>query len=263
MNESEVTDIVTTDTPVQLGALVVDGPSAVIESATIIAKQLANIITERKLYSNIKGKNYVRAEGWTTMGGMLGVSPQEESVDYRVFDDGYSEYEATVKLVRISDDTVIGRASSIVGSDEPTWSSRPRYAQRSMAVTRATGKAFRLSFSWIMQLAGYEPTPAEEMMGIEDAEFVEEFVDVAPKPAKVTRGKKKDAFNPVVSLVEAGICENNHAGAALLNNHAPDDVKGDKDKLIAWGKLYRAWRDTGENTPEAVEYATQGIEPKE
>ena len=32
-----------------------------------------------------------------------------------------------------------------------------------MAQTRATGKACRLAFSWIMALAGYEPTPAEEM----------------------------------------------------------------------------------------------------
>lgn len=34
---------------------------------------------------------------------------------------------------------------------------------RSMAVTRATGKAFRLGFSWVMVMAGYSPTPAEEM----------------------------------------------------------------------------------------------------
>jgi len=32
-----------------------------------------------------------------------------------------------------------------------------------MAITRATGKAFRLSLSWIMQLAGFDPTPAEEI----------------------------------------------------------------------------------------------------
>ena len=36
-------------------------------------------------------------------------------------------------------------------------------ARRSMAQTRATGKACRLAFSWIMALAGYEPTPAEEL----------------------------------------------------------------------------------------------------
>lgn len=32
-----------------------------------------------------------------------------------------------------------------------------------MAVTRATGKAYRLSYAWVMAMAGYETTPAEDM----------------------------------------------------------------------------------------------------
>ena len=32
-----------------------------------------------------------------------------------------------------------------------------------MAETRATGKAMRVALSWVMALAGYEATPAEEM----------------------------------------------------------------------------------------------------
>jgi hypothetical protein len=39
-----------------------------------------------------------------------------------------------------------------------------------MAQTRATGKACRLAFSWIMSLAGYEVTPAEEMTPIVETE---------------------------------------------------------------------------------------------
>ena len=47
-----------------------------------------------------------------------------------------------------------------------------------MALTRATGKAFRLGFSWIITLAGYEATPAEEMDGVIEGEF-----KPAPEPA--------------------------------------------------------------------------------
>jgi hypothetical protein len=72
-------------------------------------------------------------------------------------------YEAIVELVRIRDGMVIGRASALCGMDEKTWASRPEYARRSMAVTRATGKAYRLGYSAIIKLAGFEPTPAEEM----------------------------------------------------------------------------------------------------
>ncbi len=47
-----------------------------------------------------------------------------------------------------------------------------------MAITRATGKACRLAFSWIMTLAGYDPTPAEELVD-----------DQAPKRKKATPKK--------------------------------------------------------------------------
>ena len=33
----------------------------------------------------------------------------------------------------------------------------------SMAQTRALGKAYRMALGWIMKMAGYEATPAEEM----------------------------------------------------------------------------------------------------
>lgn len=48
-------------------------------------------------------------------------------------------------------------------ADRPA--NRPRFARRSMALTRATGKACRLALSWIMALAGYQSCPAEEMEG--------------------------------------------------------------------------------------------------
>ncbi len=60
---------------------------------------------------------------------------------------------------------VLTRASAECGHDNP-WKQRPHYARRSMAQTRATGKACRLAFSWIMSLAGYSATPYEEVQDI-------------------------------------------------------------------------------------------------
>jgi len=98
-------------------------------------------------------------------------------------DDG--SYEATVELIRASDGAVIGRGSAICGMDESTWASRPRYARRSMAITRATGKAFRLGYSWIITLAGYAPTPAEEMTDdVVDGNYTE-----VSQPAPVAQPK--------------------------------------------------------------------------
>jgi len=157
-NQKQEVEIVPME-QVQLGTITAKDPQDVVIQATAIATTLAAVIDKRRLYSTIQRKRYVRVEGWTTLGAMLGVLPRE--VD--VVQDGEGGYTATVELIRATDGQVIGRGSAAVGMDEPTWAKRPGYARRSMAVTRATGKAFRLGFSWIMTLAGYEVTPAEEM----------------------------------------------------------------------------------------------------
>jgi hypothetical protein len=144
---------------VQLGTLQATSPNDVIARATDMAGVLAKLIDDRKLYSSISGKKYVRVEGWSTLGAMLGVLPRE----VEVVEHENGDFEATVELIRTSDAMVIGRASAIVSSDERNWATRERFARRSMAITRATGKAYRLGFAWMMTLAGYEGTPAEEM----------------------------------------------------------------------------------------------------
>lgn len=150
---------------VSLGTLQAASAVALVQGAREMANALADVIERQRLATAIQGRRYVKVEGWTTLGVMLGVVPREVGT---VEQDGI--YTATVELVRIGDQGVISRASAECGSaDEldrygnPVWANRPRYARRSMAQTRATGKACRLAFSWIMALAGYEPTPAEEM----------------------------------------------------------------------------------------------------
>jgi hypothetical protein len=170
-------------------------PLRVIENATALAKELAKVVEDRKLYTVIKNRKFVHVEGWTSMGAMLGVVPVEEGVV--TTEDG--DYLATVKLIRTKDGQVVGGASALCGSDEPTWVNRPRYARRSMATTRATGKAFRLSFSWIMKLAGYEPTPAEEMP-LEGEFKEEEKSEPKPEPVKSERPLPPDQLQHFMSL---------------------------------------------------------------
>ena len=156
--------IVLEQADLRLGTMRSESPLALIRQATDVATELAKIIQSRKLFTSIGGKRFVNVEGWTTLGAMLGILPREDSVTR--LEDG--SYEAAVSLIRVSDGAVIGHGSALCGMDEKTWASRPNYARRSMAITRATGKAFRLGFSWIMTLAGYEPTPAEEMEGVSE-----------------------------------------------------------------------------------------------
>jgi hypothetical protein len=142
---------------VRLGSLVLR-EDQVIARASQIAKQLAQIVNRQKLFTVINGKKHVWVEGWTTLGAILGVTPVEEWC--RPVPDA-NGFEARVHLVR-GDGSLGGAASAQCTTDETRWQGRDSYAVRSMAITRATGKAFRLSFAWIMKLAGYEPLPAEE-----------------------------------------------------------------------------------------------------
>ena len=145
------------------------GPQQQVQKATEMADVLATIINGKRLFSMIQGKKYVQVEGWTTLAALNGCTPCE--VSNEADEDGV--YVAVVELVN-SEGRVIGRASAECGgSKDRTWGKRDAYARRSMANTRATSKVCRQVFSWVMVLAGYAPTPAEEMSSVVDAEVVE------------------------------------------------------------------------------------------
>ena len=134
-------------------------PKDQVAQASEIATVLKDVIEKQGLFSLISGKKYIKAEGWQTLGTFLGVTAREKGVIKH--DDG--SFEAYVELVKFRDGTVVGGASAICTRKERRWEKADDYAVRSMAVTRATGKAFRLSFAWIVTLAGYAPTNEEEM----------------------------------------------------------------------------------------------------
>ena len=166
---TEPTELINVDTSptdiVRLGSQEVAGYRGVLEKGSAVATELAKLITDRKLYTVIRQKKYVHAEGWCTAGACLGITPREVGTVESATAPG--EFIATVEAVRTSDGVVVGQASASCGPDEKDWKGRSRQARRSMALTRATSKVFRLQLSWIMQLAGYEVTPVEEMGDLE------------------------------------------------------------------------------------------------
>jgi len=153
-------------------------PDQVLDIASDLANRLKKMIIDLKLYSNIKGKNYAHVEAWTTMGSMLGIVAMEE--ESKKLDP--NTWETIVVLKRLSDGAVIGRASHVCSRSERSKKTWEEYAIKSMSATRATGKAFRLSYSWIMNLAGYEPCPKEEMDQVVDAEEAPFENGNTPKP---------------------------------------------------------------------------------
>ena len=245
---------------VQLGVLQAHSPGDVIRRATEIANPLADLIHEKELYRIINKKKYVFVEGWTTLGAMLGIFPRTVRVDEIL--DGV--FEAEVELIRGSDGMTVGGGIAECGADPP-WDNRQRYAKKSMAITRASGKAYRLSLAWIMKLAGYEGTPAEEMADAINGEFKEvkeEPAKTDPKPKGKSWGK--DSFHRAKQLLMDNMVlepdsVNEHVMALL--QLSPFDENFEDEALVRWGKLYRGERDADGNEKmkpkEAAKIATE------
>ncbi len=143
-----------------------DTPAAVVVRMRQTAEALKGVIESahgsdgKPLVMTFPGRpgKYVRCEGWTTLGAMLSVFPV--AVWTRPLDGG--GWEARVEA-RTLGGALVGAAEAMCSPGEERWGKADEYAQRSMAQTRATSKALRLPLGFVMTLAGYDATPAEEM----------------------------------------------------------------------------------------------------
>jgi hypothetical protein len=246
----------------RLGALQIKTPEEIIVRASAVAKSLADIVNKQKMYTVIGGKKHVHVDGWSTMGAMLGVVPRE--VEVKEHENG--DYEATVELVRVNDGAIIGRGSALCGCDEKDrngkaiWGDRAKYARRSMAITRAAGKAFRLSFSWIMKLAGYEACPAEEIIDGEVAEPQKQPSPPASAPQPVENGGNGNATKTwSTELITWAVQEYKvkpQRVVAALNKSTM--LKADSTPIEVqrhWMAVYRTERANGVDSDEAAKRA--------
>jgi hypothetical protein len=127
------------------------------------AKQMANVlakhITDNRLSANIAGHDYVMVEGWQFAGGLMGLFPQITEVK----EIAPMKWMATAQIVNIKTEKIVSTGYAICSKEEAKKRGFDEYAILSMAQTRAIGKAYRNYIGWIIKMAGYEATPAEEI----------------------------------------------------------------------------------------------------
>jgi hypothetical protein len=189
-----------------------------VTKATAVADALADVLEAKRLYSDIKGKKYVRVEGWTMLGSMLGVFPV--CLWTKPIEGGW---EARVEARTLAGQ-VVGAAEASCLRGEANWKSRDDFALRSMAQTRATAKALRLPLGFVVALAGYEATPAEEM--------VEEARKVAlASPQAVPEASEEDLVPALEASIEAVKARTLFVGEAARSDmqEAADDALAAKD----------------------------------
>jgi hypothetical protein len=133
------------------------------------ASTLKDVIVKQELYTNIKGKNYVHVEAWQFCGAAMGVIAIVKSTEQVITNNPAEvKYRAEVELRRIENDQLVGSGIAFCSNKEYSKKQFDEYAIASMAQTRATSKAYRIAFGWLMKLASFEATPHEEMDGIYD-----------------------------------------------------------------------------------------------
>ena len=165
-------------------------PKVVLEEAIQAAECLKALLDAQPDQVILNGKRYLKFEDWQTVARFYGVTVKVSSSKPIRFTFGEREvigFTATADAILVSSGQVISSAESMCLNDEPKWNSRPKYEYvdgrrkrvgleavplfqlRSMAQTRACAKALRNVMAWVVVLAGYCPTPAEEMTGDESS----------------------------------------------------------------------------------------------
>ena len=102
----------------------------------------------------LQGKTYVQVAGATLIANAMGYTVREVEVKRVDFGGGVTGWEATAEILDLEPGTSIGRGSGIVTDDEKPWGTRPQFARRAMASTRAAGRALRLSMGHLFAYLG-------------------------------------------------------------------------------------------------------------
>lgn len=141
-------------------------PSAVLAEATKAAIALKEVISKKAKPVMFNGEQYLEFEDWQTLGKFYSLSAQTRDA-LPVDINGVQGAKASADVVDLRSGEIIGHAESYCMRDEQNWKSKPWFQLASMAQTRAGSKALRNVLSWVVVLAGYKPTPAEEMESIQ------------------------------------------------------------------------------------------------
>lgn len=217
---------------------VLRAPQAVVDEARIAARVLTDIIEQKKKPVKFNGEQYLEFEDWQTIGKFYGLACRTldpEPMEIKT-DDGVTAVggaKARAEVVDVKSGRVIGTASAWCLRDEPNWKNKPWFQLASMAQTRAGARAMRNLLSWVVVLAGYKTTPAEEMTD-DTHEFSQPRTSSKPRdpgaaPAASSDKYVADIFGKLVEMAQGDEDE--------AANHLRLLTEYEKDGKQSWVKI--------------------------
>jgi hypothetical protein len=192
------------------------------------ANQLKQVVDEKD-WTVMLGKNqHLKVEGWIFLGQGYGLRADTRlaAIDMPTWERNSvtGEIEGAYGYATLlnTDGQQCGGAIAYCGRDEKNWVNSDHYALLGMAQTRAVSRAFREQLSWVVALAGYNPTPYEETIQDEDEES-----------ARNREARNREARNRQIPAA--------NPSPAARNNPAPqaqDKSDGDMETTYEqWGSL--------------------------
>jgi hypothetical protein len=226
----------------------VDNPGEFLAGATEQAKVLKSFLEKTESVIRIGNTEHVKVGGWQFLAQQAGLSVGTTAEPITLEDD--SGWKAHAVVYRGGH--VVGEAHALCLRSERNWKSRDTYAICSMAQTRAISKAIKGVLGFVVVMAGYSDTPAEEMPRPEPARsrqkkelpgetFEDMFEDTEPTVAPSTAQKKKlDVLVGTLREADRLHTEHLYAAVAKMRDTDPDTwIQGAKD-LSDDGELHWA-----------------------
>lgn len=162
-------------------------PKEVLDAAQEAAKALTNVLKNKRNPVKFGGEQYLEFEDWQTVARFYQLTVKVVSTNLIEIDE-IKGFEAKAVVIDNRSGMEISAAESMCMNDEKNWKMKPFFQLRSMAQTRACAKALRNVLAWVVVLAGYKPTPAEEMSEVNNHQQIQTIqVDEEPEEPKATK----------------------------------------------------------------------------
>ena len=180
------TELLTKSSPIEGGLAVIGSPQQVLKQHQEVADLLMEFVVKRELFQQIGKNKHIYIEAWQFCGHFYGITARERVTEPYIDEiTGAAGFKSTADVVLIARDQVISSASALCLNNEDNWNMRPKYQWEngsrqqvgevhvpsqqlaSMAQTRAMSKALSNVLRFVVVLAGFSTTPAEEMTGDE------------------------------------------------------------------------------------------------
>lgn len=160
-------------------------PTVVLEEARKAASALKEVISNKAKKVMFNGEQYIEAEDWQTIGKFYNVAAKIEWTKYVEFGSAKG-WEARAVVIHIPTGNEVSAAEAMCLTDEKNWGYKPLNQLRSMAQTRATSKALSTVLKWVVVMAGYRATPAEEMDDMDESRATSPRPSPSSPPAEET-----------------------------------------------------------------------------